>query len=91
MSQLYEDRAAALGRIGGTLETLLPALDAIRTHLPSLPCAEREAAVARYRVLREKAQMYRWYLEVQREAVGLTQHALVEQLYPLPPEEPAER
>jgi hypothetical protein len=85
MSHLYEDRAAALGRIGGTLQNLLDTLNALRGQLPRLTGEERAAAVARYASLLDRAKTYRWYLEVQREAVGLTRHDLIDELYPLPP------
>jgi hypothetical protein len=88
MSHLYEDRGATLGRIGGTLESLLDALNAIRSQLPATAGADRSAALARYASLLDRARTWRWYLEVQREAVGLTRHDLVEKLYPLPPAEP---
>lgn len=87
-SHLYEDRAATLGRIGNTLQSLLDALEAIRRQLPSMGSRERSVALERYATLRDKAKTYRWYLEVQREAVGLTNHDLIDQLYPVPPEEP---
>lgn len=85
MSGLHQDRAAALGRIGGILQSLLDTLHAIRTQLPSVAEAERPAAQARYAGLLEKARTYRWYLEVQRESVGLTRHDTIDELYPLPP------
>jgi hypothetical protein len=88
MSHLYEDRAATLGRIGGTLQGLLDALNTIRAQLPSASSADRAAALARYAALHEKARTWRWYLEVQREAIGLTRHDLLEEMYPLPPAEP---
>jgi hypothetical protein len=84
---MYEDRAAALGRIGGTLQSLLDALATIRAQFGGMPAARRAEARARYQELRDKASTYRWYLEVQREAVGLTRHDLVDELYPLPPAE----
>jgi len=88
MSHLYEDRAATLGRIGGTLQSFLDALNTIRVQLPAMPSVDRPAVLARYAALHEKARTWRWYLEVQREAIGLTRHDLVEELYPLPPAEP---
>lgn len=88
MSHLYEDRAATLGRIGGTLQSLLDALNTLRLQLPAIADTDRPAALARYGALREKARTWRWYLEVQREAIGLTRHDLLEELYPLPPAEP---
>ncbi|HTI39617.1 MAG TPA: hypothetical protein VL484_18795 [Vicinamibacterales bacterium] len=87
MSHLYEDRAATLGRIGGTLQSIIEVLNAIRLQLPAVSEADRPAAIARYAALVEKARTWRWYLEVQREAVGLTRHDLIDQLYPIPPAE----
>jgi hypothetical protein len=88
MSHLHEDRAAALGRIGGTLQSLLDTLNAIRAQLPAVSERERPAALARYGALLERARTWRWYLEVQREAVGLTRHDSIDDVYPLPPAEP---
>ncbi|HTL45493.1 MAG TPA: hypothetical protein VL262_14215 [Vicinamibacterales bacterium] len=88
MSHLYEDRAATLGRIGGTLESLIDTLNTIRMQLAAMPERDRSAALGRYASLLERARTWRWYLEVQREAVGLTRHDLIDQLYPLPPAEP---
>ena len=88
MSHLYEDRAATLGRIGGTLQSLIETLDALRLQLPVVSETDRPAALARYAALLDKARTWRWYLEVQREAVGLTRHDLIDELYPLPPAEP---
>ncbi len=88
MSHLYEDRAATLGRIGGTLQSLLDTLNAIRLQLPTISETERPTVMARYGALLERARTWRWYLEVQREAVGLTRHDLIDELYPLPPAEP---
>jgi len=85
---LYEDRAATLGRIGGTLQSLIDALNTIRLHLPHMLETDRSAALARYASLLERPRRWRWYLEVQREAVGLTRHDVIDQLYPLPPAEP---
>jgi hypothetical protein len=46
--------------------------------------AERAAVRARYGIMREQALEYRWYLEVQREALGIRSHALLDELYPVP-------
>ena len=88
MSHLHEDRAAALGRIGGTLQSLIDALNTLRSQLPAIPDRDRPAALARYSALLEKARLWRWYLEVQREAIGLRRHDLIDELYPVPPGEP---
>jgi hypothetical protein len=88
VSELHHDRAAALGRIGGTLESLIEDLKTLRRQMHRMSLAERGAAAARYDSLHEKARTYRWYLEVQREALGLTRHDIIDQLYALPPREP---
>jgi len=49
---------------------------------------EREREVAAWRDLRARAVKYRWYLEVQREALGLRQHQLLDEFYRIPPEVP---
>ena len=42
--------------------------------------------VDEYRSLRRQARRYRWYLEIQREAIGLRRHELLDELYPIPGE-----
>src|SRR5688500_11995562 len=44
----------------------------------------RAALLQRYRELRVEALRYRWYLDVQREALGLRPHEMVEQFYSVP-------
>jgi hypothetical protein len=70
--EIAAEKAAALARIAGTLEDLIAQLG-------------RETDGARHEALRERALRYRWYLEVQREAVGLTRHDALDQMYPIPP------
>jgi len=88
MSELHADRAAALGRIGGTLEYLIQTLNALRAQMVRMTQDERAAAIARYEALYEKAVLYRWYLEVQRESIGLTRHDVIDRQYALPPARP---
>jgi len=82
--ELVAERASALARIAATLEDLLQALARLEP-----PPAHDPAAVAEHRrhhaALREKALRYRWYLEVQRESVGITRHEGLDALYPIPP------
>ena len=42
--------------------------------------------VAAYEALRKQARRYRWYLEVQREALGLVRHDDLDRFYPIPPQ-----
>ena len=42
-------------------------------------------ALAAYRELRRQALQYRWYVEVQREAIGLRRHDVLDEFYRIPP------
>jgi hypothetical protein len=81
---LRAERGAALRRIAGRLEELIERLHAMRRPLARICGPGREQQLGRYRALREQAQRQRWYLEVQREALGLRQHDILDELYPLP-------
>ena len=83
--ELQAERAAALGRIGRTLEELLAALEDLRTRIDASSGADRPALISRHVELRARAATYRWYLEVQREAIGLRRHHHLDEMYPLPP------
>jgi hypothetical protein len=39
--------------------------------------------------LRREALRYRWYLEVQRESVGLRHHHCLDEFYRIPPADPS--
>jgi hypothetical protein len=84
LKELNDERAAALARISRTLEALIELARESRRRIDTLEGAARDAETARYRDLRERAQTYRWYLEVQREAIGLRQHQLIDQFYEIP-------
>ena len=71
LKELNEERLAALTRISRTLEGLLDQLGQSRARMALLDSAARDAEKNRYRALRERAKKYRWYLEVQREALGI--------------------
>ena len=81
--ELQSEKAAALARIAATLD------DACRALARLAPADEGGAeAESRYRArheeLRQRALRYRWYLEVQREAVGISRHDGLDELYPIP-------
>ena len=84
LRELNEERAAALRRISGTLESLIRQLQASRERLRHLSGADREREVAAFRNLRERALKYRWYLEVQREALGIRRHDTLDEFYKVP-------
>ena len=84
-AELRAEKAAALARIAGTLDSLLAELRRRRETFGALSSEDRAPAVEAYDALREQARLYRWYLVVQREALGLVRHDDVDCHYP-PPE-----
>jgi hypothetical protein len=83
-AEIRAEKAAALARIGRTLEGLLADLARRREQMAGRAGPERGRAAADYAALREQAALYRWYLVVQREALGLSRHDEVDRHYPLP-------
>ena len=83
--EIQQERAAALGRIARTLEALLGRLEMIRQRADTVSGPVRETVVAEHAEVRAQATTYRWYLEVQREAVGLRRHDTLDDIYPIPP------
>ena len=82
--ELMEERAAALRRISGTLDTLIDQLNALRASLGHVHWSDQSADLGRYRELRRQALRYRWYLEVQREALGLRPDYRLDEFYRIP-------
>ena len=88
LRELQEERAAALARISRRLERLLEQLQATREQIARSREEDRARDIQAYRELRQQAVKYRWYLEVQREAIGLRHHHRLDEFYPIPPLEP---
>lgn len=88
LEQLQEERAAALARISRHLERLIEQLHATREQIAQGTREDRARDIAAYRELHRQAVKYRWYLEVQREALGLRHHHRLDEFYPIPPAEP---
>jgi hypothetical protein len=84
LQELNEERAAALRRIGRTLESLIRQARESAERVDGLAGAERERELRRYRETRRRAVRYRWYLEVQREAVGMRHHGVLDEFYRVP-------
>jgi hypothetical protein len=82
--EINEERVAALRRISGTLESLIEQLHTLGESIPELRASERATAIAAYRDIRRQAARYRWYLEVQREALGLRHHQRLDEFYAIP-------
>ncbi|HWW95082.1 MAG TPA: hypothetical protein VN375_17055 [Vicinamibacteria bacterium] len=82
--EILRERAAALKRISEALAELLSELGALGAPRGQLSGPERASRATAYRALWERARLYRWYLEVQREALGLRGHDVLDELYPRP-------
>jgi hypothetical protein len=84
LRELHEERAAALLRISSTLESLIQQLLVTRERVRRCSGTDREREVATWRDLRARAVTYRWYLEVQREALGMRRHDVLDEFYRVP-------
>jgi hypothetical protein len=90
-AEIAAEKANSLGRTARKLEGLLAELQelaaafAAATAAPDVTDAARDELRRRHAEVRKQAETQRWYLLVQREALGLRQHALIDRYYPLPP------
>ena len=82
--EMLAERAAALARITRTLERQLSRLHRMRRDIPTILGPKRKKHLATYAALRDKAEIYRWYLKVQREVNGLYDGDTLEERYPIP-------
>jgi len=84
LKELNEERLAALRRISGVLEALIEQLQGQCDRIATLDGADRERELEAYRETRAQALKYRWYLDVQREAIGLRPNRIVDEFYAIP-------
>ena len=84
LKELNEERIAALTRISATLESLIAQLQQLRERVSTRHGLAPQHDIAAYRELHERARKYRWYLEVQREALGMRHHRILDELYAIP-------
>src|SRR5687767_6576237 len=84
LRELNEERAAALLRISRTLESLIAQLEVRRERIAGLDGGDRMREADAYGELQREALKYRWYLEVQREALGLRHHHRLDEFYRIP-------
>jgi 2-polyprenyl-6-methoxyphenol hydroxylase-like FAD-dependent oxidoreductase len=81
-----QEKAAALGRAGERLESALAEAAALaRALAEARGPGERERLAADYEAARQRALAARLALVVQREAIGLRQHRILDQHFPEPP------
>jgi hypothetical protein len=84
-SEIAQEKAAALGRAGERLEEALAALDAVVRAFAAAEDETRRADFrAAYRAARARVRTARLHLVIQREALGLRSHRVVDQQYPEP-------
>jgi hypothetical protein len=84
--EIAGEKAAALGRAGERLETALARAAALAGALDGArDPASRERRGREYDDACREAEQARLMLLIQREAVGLRQHRVVDQHFPAPP------
>ena len=87
--EIAGEKAAALGRAGERLEEAIAEAHRIAASVREARDAESRRRLLRaYDEARGRARRARMALLIQREAVGLRHHAIVEQQFPEPPSEP---
>ncbi len=82
--EICEEMASALGRIGKKLEVLIAELNKLKERAALCNEHEKENVFEEYNKICTKARLYYWYLIIQRESVGLTNHQLLPTLYRIP-------
>jgi len=87
--EIAGEKLATLRRIAEVLESSIREAERIRVGIVDLASVNLDRVAAAHGAARDRAVRYRWYLEVQREALGLFQHGVLDEIYPLPP--PLER
>lgn len=83
--EIRAEKAAALGRAGERLEAALSEAANLAGRVRVSSGAERHALLGAYRAARARALQLRTHLLIQREAMGLRRHAVVDAQYPEPP------
>jgi hypothetical protein len=87
--EIAGEKLATMRRIAEVLESSIREAERIRVGLVDLSAVNLASIAAAHGAARDRAVRYRWYLEVQREALGLFEHGILDEIYPLPP--PLER
>lgn len=83
--QLRQEKASALRRTGDKLEKAIDELTRLERELSVSSGPTRAKKLAEYQQARTHAEHERWCLIVQREAMGLWNHAEVDLMYRIPP------
>jgi hypothetical protein len=88
-AEIAQEKAAALGRAGERLEAALEHVTSLGHRLDAVADpAERTRLLGEYESARLRAVHARLALVIQREALGLRHHRIVDQQFPEPPRRP---
>ena len=91
-AEIAQEKAVALGRAGVRLEEALARVAAVGHRRDAAPDPEAEARLlGEYETARVRVHHARLALLIQREAVGLRHHRIVDQQFPEPPRRAASR
>jgi len=91
-AEITQEKAAALGRAGERLEAALAHARELSRRLDAAAnVEEQERLLGDYESARVRAVHARLALLIQREALGLRQHRIVDQQFPEPPRRTAAR
>lgn len=89
--EIRREKAAALGRAGERLAEALHEVAALGETIDATGDPVRRAALLEdYGAARRRAERARLMLVIQREAVGVRRHAVVDQQFPVPPRRSAD-
>lgn len=83
--EIAAEKASNLGRVADRLEALLRELKTLGAAARAAQGEARAARVAAFNVARQHAEELYFSLCIQREAMGVRNHDLLAQLYPIPP------
>jgi hypothetical protein len=84
--EIRREKAASLGRAGERLDEAIRETEGIGRELDAARVpADRARLHAAYEQARARAKAARYALLIQREAIGLRNHRVVDQLFPEPP------
>ena len=84
-SEIAREKAAALGRAGERLEEAMAGLARLAREIEATTdAARRDELRDAYRATWTQARTAWWHLLIQREALGLRSHRVVDQQFPEP-------
>ena len=83
--EVKKEQASSLGRVAARLEAFLTELTEVEKVLATVEGEPRAKLLHQHAVLRKEAETFRWYLQVQREAMGIRRgQDNLQEYYPIP-------